>query len=108
MGIRYIEVDGYEADDIIGTYAKMVDDNDDYEEINEFKSKKEYKNSLFENENQIFYFKREISKRSQNSIKDINLVLKFSSITEPQGFDNFYSNCKGIYENLLLMKKRMK
>ena len=31
MGIRYIEVDGYEADDIIGTYAKMVDDNDDYE-----------------------------------------------------------------------------
>ena len=85
-------------------YNSINDDNDDYEEINEYKSKKEYKNSLFENENQIFYFKREISKRSQNSIKDINLVLKFSSITEPHGFDNFYSNCKGIYENLLLMK----
>ena len=31
MGIKYLEVPGYEADDIIGTYAKMVDDNDDYE-----------------------------------------------------------------------------
>lgn len=31
MGIKYLEVVGYEADDIIGTYAKMIDDNDDYE-----------------------------------------------------------------------------
>ena len=29
MGIKYLEVEGYEADDIIGTMAKMVDDNDD-------------------------------------------------------------------------------
>ena len=31
MGIKYLEVEGYEADDIIGTYAKMIDDNDEYE-----------------------------------------------------------------------------
>ena len=31
MGIKYLEVEGYEADDIIGTLAKMVDDSDGYE-----------------------------------------------------------------------------
>lgn len=31
MGIKYLEVVGYEADDIIGTFAKMVDNDDDYE-----------------------------------------------------------------------------
>ena len=30
MGIKYIEKEGYEADDIIGTYAKMVDENDKF------------------------------------------------------------------------------
>lgn len=31
MGIKYLEVPGYEADDIIGTYAKMIDEHDDFE-----------------------------------------------------------------------------
>ena len=31
MGIKYLEVPGYEADDIIGTYAKLIDENADYE-----------------------------------------------------------------------------
>ncbi len=31
MGIHFLEVPGYEADDIIGTYAKMIDENDEYE-----------------------------------------------------------------------------
>jgi len=30
MGIKYLEYEGYEADDIIGTLAKMVDNNDSY------------------------------------------------------------------------------
>ena len=31
MGIKYLEVVGYEADDIIGTFAKMIDNTVDYE-----------------------------------------------------------------------------
>ena len=31
MNMKYLEVPGYEADDIIGTYAKMIDDNNNYE-----------------------------------------------------------------------------
>ena len=31
MGIKYLEVVGYEADDIIGTFARMVDEDSDYE-----------------------------------------------------------------------------
>ncbi len=31
MGIRYLEVPGYEADDIIGTYAKMIDETEEFQ-----------------------------------------------------------------------------
>jgi len=31
MGIKYMEIDNYEADDIIGTLAKTIDESDDYE-----------------------------------------------------------------------------
>lgn len=30
MGIKYYEIDNYEADDIIGTFAKLCNENDDY------------------------------------------------------------------------------
>ena len=30
MGVKYLECPGYEADDIIGTLAKMIDENDNY------------------------------------------------------------------------------
>ena len=30
MGIKYFEIEGYEADDIIGTFAKEIDINDDF------------------------------------------------------------------------------
>lgn len=30
MGIKYLEIDNYEADDIIGTISKMVDENKDF------------------------------------------------------------------------------
>ena len=31
LGCRYIELDNYEADDIIGSYSKLIDNTDDYE-----------------------------------------------------------------------------
>ena len=31
MNIKYLEVVGYEADDIIGTYSKLIDESSDYE-----------------------------------------------------------------------------
>ena len=31
MGIKYLEVPGYEADDIIGTYSKLIDESENYE-----------------------------------------------------------------------------
>ena len=31
LGIRYIELDNYEADDIIGSYSKLIDNSDDFE-----------------------------------------------------------------------------
>ena len=31
MGIKCFEIDNYEADDIIGTYSKLIDENDEYE-----------------------------------------------------------------------------
>lgn len=30
MGIKYFEIDNYEADDIIGTFSKVVDESDEY------------------------------------------------------------------------------
>ena len=31
LGIKWFEIDNYEADDIVGTLSKMIDENDDYE-----------------------------------------------------------------------------
>jgi DNA polymerase-1 len=31
MGIKYLEVVGYEADDIIGTFSRLIDESDEYE-----------------------------------------------------------------------------
>ena len=31
LGIKYLEIPGYEADDIIGTYSKIIDETEDYQ-----------------------------------------------------------------------------
>ena len=88
--------------------GNIYNDDDGQNKINnENNSKdeeKEYKNSLFEIENQEIYFKEEILKRSSNDIKEIYLQQKYYSKTDPQGFGKFYNNCNGIKENLILMK----
>ena len=33
LGCRYLEMDDYEADDIIGSYSKLIDENEDYEAL---------------------------------------------------------------------------
>ena len=84
-------------------------DDEDQNKINNiYKNKnngeKDYKNSLFENENQEIYFKEEILKKGGKDVKEADLQLKFYSKTEPQGFAKFYNNCNGIKECLILVK----
>jgi hypothetical protein len=80
-------------------------DNDQYK-LNRNKNggEKDYKNSLMDNENQEEYFKEEILKILKDDTKSIEFIPKFNSQTDPQGFGKFYSNCKGIKDNLILMK----
>jgi hypothetical protein len=83
------------------------DDNDDDQyKLNKNKNgkEKEYKNSLLDSENQEIYFKEEILKILKDDTKDIELILKFNSQTDPKGFGKFYNNCNGIKDNLILMK----
>ena len=64
----------------------------------------ELKNTLFESEQQKLNFKKQIIKKKKNKIKDVNFLLKYSSNTDQQSFVKFYNNCKGISDNLILMK----
>ena len=86
--------------------AGNEDNEDDQYKINRNKNggEKEYKNSLLDNENQEIYFKEEMLKILKDDTKDIDLIQKFYSKTDPQGFGKFYNNCKGIKDNLILMK----
>ena len=64
----------------------------------------EIRNSLFENEDQELYFKEEIIKKEGGDIKDVYFMLKYSSISEQKSFEKFYDSCKGVLENLILLK----
>ena len=59
---------------------------------------------LFENEQQKNYFKEEIIARENNKIKDIDFMLKYKSSRDGKNFETFYNNCKGVEENLLLIR----
>ena len=92
-------------------YYDDEDEEQDYPH-NIFKNKngdidfKKYNNSLFENDNQVQYFKEEIAKKYDDlkGIKDIDFILKYKSKTDQKGFDKFFNNCKNIKDSLILMK----
>ena len=95
------------------SYLNIGNDNND-DQYNIFKNKNnenirtDYKNQLFDTENQELYFKKEIIKKGDgdedNEIIDVKFILKYSSAKEPQGFGKFYQNCKGIKENIIFLK----
>lgn len=89
------------------SYLNIINDNNEDEPIkkdNDFNESEKLKNSLFENEKQELFFKEEIKKKGGDTVKDVDFILKYSSATDSKNFDVFYSNCKGVLENLILLK----
>ena len=89
------------------SYLNIVNENNEDEPIkrsNDFNENDKLKNSLFENEKQELFFKEEIIKKGGDNIKDVDFILKYSSVTDSKNFDIFYNNCKGVLENLILFK----
>ena len=89
------------------SYLNIINENNDDEQFkkdNDFYLFEKSKNALFENEKQESFFKEEIIKKVGGKIKDVDFILKYSSNTQPKNFDVFYSSCKGVLENLILLK----
>ena len=59
-------------------------------------------NYLLENENLSKYFKKKIKQKAKYKIKDIKFVLKYKSNSKEN--NNFYRDCRGISQNLILIK----
>ena len=59
---------------------------------------------LFENEQQKTYFKDEIISRENKKIKDVEFILKHKSSRDGKNLDTFFKNCKGVEDNLLLIR----
>ena len=59
---------------------------------------------LFENEQQKAYFKDEIISRENKKIKDVEFILKHKSSRDGKNLDTFFKNCKGVEDNLLLIR----
>ena len=65
----------------------------------------ESKDLLLENDLQKGYFKDEIISREKNSnIKDIEFILKYKSSRDTKSFEVFKNKCKGVEDNLILIK----
>ena len=109
------------------SYLNVVNDNDDDSSFkpnnnNNYKNKEEEKNnkekenkkkkdskrnnSLLENEKEKQYFKNQIMKKEKSKVKDINFSLKYNSKTDTRNFTKFYNKCKGISDNLILIKNK--
>jgi len=59
---------------------------------------------MFENEQQKAYFKDEIISRENKKIKDVEFILKHKSSRDGKNIDTFFKNCKGVEDNLLLIR----
>ena len=59
---------------------------------------------LFENEQQKAYFKEEIISRENKKVKDVEFILKHKSSRDGKNLDTFFKNCKGVEDNLLLIR----
>ena len=59
---------------------------------------------LLENIEDINYFKNKIKQKTQYKIKDVNLVLKYKSGNSE--YKDFYNNCRGISQNLILLQNK--
>ena len=59
-------------------------------------------NYLLENEKLSKYFKNRIKQKTKYKIKDIKFVLKYKSNSKEN--NNFYRDCRGISQNLILIK----
>lgn len=89
------------------SYLNIINENNDEEIIrkdNNLNDSDKYKNSLFENEKQELFFKEEIFKKGGDNIKNVDFELKYNSAIDSKSFDIFYNNCKGIFDNLILLK----
>ena len=88
------------------SYLNVINDYGD-DDFNQKKGIGDWDQSdfLFENEQQKMYFKEElISRENNNKIKDIDFILKYKSSIDGKNFATFFNNCKGIEENLLLIR----
>ena len=98
--LAYLNIVDY-ADDDLNKKIKRDEEKNGMIEKGEID---EIRNSLFENEDQELYFKEQIIKKEGGDIKDVYFLLKYSSISEQKSFRKFYDSCKGVLENLILLK----
>ena len=98
--LAYLNIVDYGDDDL----NKKIKGDEGKNGLTEKGEIDEIRNSLFENEDQELYFKEQIIKKEGGDIKDVYFLLKYSSISEQKSFRKFYDSCKGVLENLILLK----
>lgn len=72
--------------------------------IDKIKVKTKDEKFILQNEEEKYFFKNKIKQKANYKIKDINFVLKYKS--DDSEYKDFYNNCKGISQNLILIKNK--
>ena len=78
--------------------------NNNSNNIKEIKNNHKKEEILLDDSEELKYFKDKIKQKTQYKIKDVNLVLKYNSAISE--YNDFYSNCRGISQNLILLKNK--